>query len=398
MADESTDPDEGLIGEVAPTPQPKPQALKLLQPWHRLRKTFVRATQWNAVIESEVLARRSGVRAGEPLRMLGLPSSDYLDLLSLDTLCGKHGVQVLYLGFNAAADPEGTRRPIPLSGVIGLTESHVDRRSILVPDWFEELRHFGTMPNLALKDFGGLDVINLDLCGHIIDPNPNKAGDTLSALLTVFEHQARVHPDPWLLFLTTYSDPPQISHQSMLKVIRLVAENCSKVADFRTELETFCPDTRALLAALAQPAPPTMAQQPHNCLLTLAISKWVLSCLADKLKVATVELLDCYCYRPDGVPDPKLLSLAFIVRPVPPPPLTTDPAGIVKRKTVETPLDYPTCAKRLVKKAYSLTDLDQYITNDPTLRGELVAATRQMLVDRDFDPDAVDRFLQLHAT
>src|SRR4051794_33064978 len=94
-------PDEGeeLVAEifgqldVAPTEPTRKQFM----PWHRPRKQFVRREQWWELVRRLYEGRPDGA----PLRYLGLPGVDLIDLRYLhDRVCNPVGRPLRFLGFN----------------------------------------------------------------------------------------------------------------------------------------------------------------------------------------------------------------------------------------------------------------------------------------------------------
>src|SRR5580704_2512297 len=92
---------ESLTENVVPPIAPMPPLVRDFspEPWHRPRKQYIRQKQWNEEIGRHIIQR---LAIGDSLiRVLGLPSTEFLDLLSMRPMCEEVRVQVLYLGFDA---------------------------------------------------------------------------------------------------------------------------------------------------------------------------------------------------------------------------------------------------------------------------------------------------------
>src|SRR6185436_18738785 len=103
MADETTDSGD-LAEDVIPPLAPPPTVLRKFKPapWHRPRKQYIREHQWNREIIKQIIERRPDKQSETLIRVFGLPSSEYLDLLSMKGLCDEHQQKVMYLGFDAS--------------------------------------------------------------------------------------------------------------------------------------------------------------------------------------------------------------------------------------------------------------------------------------------------------
>src|SRR5437016_6269396 len=147
---EATNDPEDIAEDVVPRIEPPPTVTREFekQPWHRPRKQFIRKYQWNHEIIEQVVKKRPSSAADQLLRVFGLPSSEYLDLLSMRGLCERRNLQVVYLGFNASYAQQGGNK---IEGPVDLyremqaqrlieASSFVHPSSSLVPDLFEQIR------------------------------------------------------------------------------------------------------------------------------------------------------------------------------------------------------------------------------------------------------------------
>ena len=102
---EQLDDQDGLIAGIFGDfeyAQPR-TAPKEFMPWHKPRKQFVRRKQWSALLRR--LYKNRG--PGDPLRYLGLPGTDLIDLRYLHKeLC--HAITAAH-----CASSDSTRKPSP---------------------------------------------------------------------------------------------------------------------------------------------------------------------------------------------------------------------------------------------------------------------------------------------
>src|SRR5260370_27108638 len=105
------------------------------------------------------------------------------------------------------------------------TSSFVHPSSSLMPDRFEQIRIPNSVSRNIVTRFGDFDVINLDLCGCIIRPEQDRAADGLNALAELLNLQSTRRLSPWLLFLTTFASPEEISLPACLPLIQAIKQN-----------------------------------------------------------------------------------------------------------------------------------------------------------------------------
>ncbi|MBE2283604.1 MAG: hypothetical protein IAE77_09130 [Prosthecobacter sp.] len=119
MADPDTS--EGLADDVVPELAPAPTIVRRFEPapWHRPRKQHIRKHQWNHEIIEHIVKKRGKISGDAVLRVFGLPSSEYLDLLSMRDLCDEYGFTVSYLGFNSSYRPDTASGSAEVSIAVG---------------------------------------------------------------------------------------------------------------------------------------------------------------------------------------------------------------------------------------------------------------------------------------
>ena len=189
---------EGIFGDFEYVrPQTEPKEFK---PWHKPRKQFVRREQWSALLQS-LYERRE---PGDPLRYLGLPGTDLIDLRYLhEQLCSASNRPLSFLGFNTEAQP-GSAAQVQLS--ISLDEvrrlPNVDTQSDVIHDDFRRIGNPKSIAWSRTLQIGPFDVVNIDLCDGLASDPPQNADSVYKALDQLMALQGR-NPDPWLLLVTT---------------------------------------------------------------------------------------------------------------------------------------------------------------------------------------------------
>ena len=145
MISRSDDQHDLTRGMFADFQYERPEAEpKVFKPWHKPRKQFVRREQLSSLLRRLYKRRESR----DPLRYLGLPGTDLIDLRYLyDELCHADDRSLLFLGFNTEAQP-GNPAHVQLN--VSLDEvrrlPRVDNQSVVLPDDF---RRIGNPHSLA---------------------------------------------------------------------------------------------------------------------------------------------------------------------------------------------------------------------------------------------------------
>ncbi len=127
-------------------------------------------------------------------------------------MCEKYSAKVLYLGFNSSYSQPSQGGPVDLYQELQAqrmieTSSFVHPSSRLVPGPFEHISIDGSMSRNALRPFGEFDVVNLDLCGCIVDDDEEKATEALDAIVELIRWQSTAPPHPLAFFRDDFRLP-----------------------------------------------------------------------------------------------------------------------------------------------------------------------------------------------
>ena len=384
--------------------------------WYRPRKQYIRKHQWNHEIVQQIINKRTGADTSI-LRVFGLPSSEYLDLLSMRGVCERHKLQVQYLGFNASYSPpkapvgaktkKHVKEPVDLYSDLQAqrmieSSSFIHPSSWLYPGRFELLRDEDAPCRVVLDRFANFDVINLDICGCIVDPNENKATAVLEAISELLRWQSVRRFTPWLFYVTSYCDPEDVNREACQTLIDAIKANADDYAEFRTAFrEKAKIEVDDFHTAFGEEDAELPEQKTFMGLFTLAIGKWLACRLQLPNPCSYVSMLPSYCFRHVDDDDPKpydpdtdpcLLSLAYLVEPAP----DAGEEGIAHKKSAAATLPqsrYLKHAKQMLNKSFDTKDLDTLLGTNTEKRKEMVEETTQLLVGCGFSSSEVRAFM-----
>jgi hypothetical protein len=317
-------------------------------------------------------------------------------------LCEKYGVKIVYLGFNSSYSPPPGSRTLP-AGPIDLYQelqaqrmidasSFVHPSSRLVPDLFEQIRIENSMSRNALRRFGDFDVVNLDLCGCIVDPEENRANDALNAVVELLRWQSTRRLAPWLFFVTTFASPEEINRPACVPLVEAIRDNANDCSEFSSELqEKAGRDADSILECFQSEAENLPEVSQFIRIFALAVGKWLAARLCAPVPPALAAMLPGYCFRHKKHEEPHLLSLAFLIKPAPSP----GEAGVKSKPTRVPDLgpEYRKHARRMITRSFDISDLDQMLQGDRAKRKEAADETERLLVSCGFNATQVRAFI-----
>ncbi len=371
MTEQSGDHDDliaGIFGgiEYLPT-QAEPKEFKS---WHRPRKQFVRREQLSVLLRRLYEKREPG----DPLRYLGLPGTDLIDLRYLhEELCRATDRPLRFLGFNTEAQP-GNSAHLQLS--VSLDEvrrlPNVDPQSRVIHDDFRRIGNPKSIAWSRTEQLGPFDVVNIDLCDGLASESPQSGGSIYEALAQLTAFQARNH-NPWLLLITTRIGRGMFDAGAEQRLMGLFRENVANCEGFAEACEEL------LESDVESIDPATCSEADLLILMTAAICKW-LSALVQVYGPSRVQLASTHGYRIDPVAVREdLVSFALRFDPV----IAASPDAF----SLAAPASVDECAtaKAIVKRSTRRLDVDTTLEQQPDLNEELIGETERLLTDARYE-------------
>ena len=379
MNDQSYDQDDltaGIFGDIEYA-QPR-AAPKEFKPWHKPRKQFVRRKQWTALLRR--LYENRGPR--DPLRYLGLPGTDLIDLRYLhEQLCRDDHRPLCFLGFNTEAQrgsPAHVELNVSLDEVRRLP--NVDEQSKVLPDDFRLIGDRRSIAWSHTQQLGPFDVVNIDLCDGLASDSPQNNGSIYRALGQLMALQAR-NSNPWLLLLTTRIGRETFNTDAEQQLIGHFRDNVANCEGFAEACE------QLLESDVESIDPATCSEIDLLNLTIVAIGKW-LSKLVQRQAPSLVELASTQGYRVDPVAAQEdLVSLALRFEPV-----IVAPADSLA-PTAPAPVDECAIAKAILRRSKRRLDVDNILEQRPDLLETLTNETAQLLVLARYDGEAYREWL-----
>ncbi len=405
MKDEESD----FVDEIVQSklPQHTSPARDDFQPWHKVRKQFIREKQWNLLV-SEMVRRylkrqlqtdttdwladeeesdRSseipeGVILDRPLRCLVIPGDDLLDLRSLYKDTRPFNCYIKYLGFNQGqgSDQKRTRVDVANNEVTSLKE--VASNSTVAPDQFQSIASTKSQAYRYMKDYGPFHVVNLDLCDSLF-PSLTVDAKYYSAIHRLAEYQMKSQTVPWLLFITTQIEPSQVSVPDFSKMCTPTQHNLRAHPDFAERLASVLPP-EALQDDGAIVVISQLNDEQMIFVFGVALGKWLISLGATSSPTWVVEMLRSYRYAIRRDPFVEMLSLAFQFLPKFSPPI--DKTGLSKLfVSASQPSSELDSALKLLTAVGKIGDVDLLLKADPDLCSAMEKASADLLESAGYD-------------
>lgn len=371
MTDQSHDQEDlfsGIFGgfEYA-RPRTEP---KEFRPWHKPRKQFVRREQLSALLLRLYKERKPG----DPLRYLGLPGTDLIDLRYLhDQICSDNERQLRFLGFNTEAQPGN---PAHVQLRVSLDEvrrlANVDPQSDVIHDDFRRIGNPDSIAWSRTRQLGPFDVVNIDLCDGLASDPPQNDESIYKALAQLMAFQVRNH-SPWLLLVTTRISHGMFDAEAEEQLVKLFYRNVDTCEGFAEACEQFLGlDARSI-------DPATCNEGDLLKFMTAAIGKW-LSALVQVYAPSRVELASTHGYRIDPVASQEdLISLALRVEPI----IAASPDAL--SPTAPAPEDECATALAILRRSACRLDVDAILERRRDMREQLIGETEQLLAKARYE-------------
>lgn len=364
-----------------------------LSPWHRPRKHYVRTRQWSASLKALIASRTT---TDEPIRYLGLPGDEFLDIrhLASDAMPDS-GVKLRFLGFNDGID-DGVVTLNEVGRVTSVDEvlhrPEVDEvSSQVMPDDIRRIAAPDSPAHRAATAMGPFDVINLDLCQSFFVAPPDGNHSYTRALRQIMGIQGRASGD-WLLWITTRVNREavnEVTAQKLLHLIRRRFDECAYVVDEWSQVfDSASPHDLEL---------GTCSEDDFANLMFVGLALWLFSLATGPVK-HNVNVQSNFSYRilhepPDS---PDMHSAVFRFSPKMPVP--EDYSGVTPAV-----LDHELPSKcqkleHIVSRLASTVNIDRRLKTEEGLRDELVSATADLLEDARVDRDHYLEWVAQHAS
>jgi hypothetical protein len=356
----------------------RPQKKEFL-PWHRPRKQFVRDRQWYQQIDKLIDDLQLD---GAPLRYLGLPGVDLLDLRFFHLkICTPRQLQLRFLGFNSGAHPNS---PAQIEMNISMDEvrrlEYIDKFSEVISDDFRRVSNKDSIAWRKTHALGPYEVVNLDLCDGFAAQQPGTFDDNhYNAMSQLLSLQCR-NKNPWLLLLTTRAGEDCIDPGVLGVLVGLFLDNLNGCAEFReaSSQKFGFHDGPGLEAA---------ADTPDGLLriFLTGLCKWLLGFAVGTVPQWKLELKSVIGYRVEaGASSEDLFSLAIRFDPLFTP--IADALDIANQENSQ--LNECVLATQVLNRVAGRKNADQILTADPGLNTEMVGATASLLEIARYDVSA----------
>lgn len=355
--------------------EPEAPSKREFKAWHKPRKQFVREEQWIKLAQ-RILEGRDGAA---PLRYLGLPGTDLLDIRCLyRDVCEPTSRTLRFLGFNSESGRGSSTEQS--SAMVELQTSlheikhleHVDLASMVLSDDFRSLAKADSMATKGVRELAPFDVVNLDLCDGLGSDGPEADPSIYAALDSLVSLQVR-NPNPWLLLITSRMGREHFHVETRTKLVAHFQRNVD-------DCDGFAEECLQLFQASALPDPSTCKEDTFLRLMLLSLCKWLAS-LAYARSANRVELASSQSYQIyAGAAGADLVSFALIFTPV----IDSSPDPFVPTATAA---DECETAIRFARRAKQLKDVDAILESDQPLRERLVEKTAKLLAEARYDPD-----------
>ena len=362
-----------------------PDTQKSFKPWHKPRKHYLRIYQWCKQFRS--LIKELGYRDGDEASYFGLPGADFLDVRTLDGVCGRAKISVNYLGFDSTTDLVSDYE-LNLSKHEVFSLGYVSKFSVLAKDRVEKIADPASPARALFEKRAPFDVVNLDLCDSVIDAGG--FGSYFAMIKSICDLQlSGGRTRPWLLFLATRIIRSQVERESTGKLIECIQNNANANVAFAEAIKKLGLSESTLQAeAVCKSA---LDDSGFVSMLALGFAKWLLCLSTSEHPKMGVKLLDSFMYRVDGS-HPDMLSLAFRMEPVIP--ARRDASGLAP-STLEPPaVDELSLALDLVASVSRLVDLDDFMRSNEKVRSKMVDKCGSLLATARYDKAGYEKWVE----
>jgi len=328
--------------------------------WHLPRKQFIRHSQWSEPLRA-LMAERADV--GGPLRYLGLPGADLLDIRHLhERLCLPDGRVITFLGFDRSAHPNSAENFAVNAAYADMLRSPLVEDSNILPDDLYLLIDEASIAFQEMKRRAPFDVINLDFCEGVFGADINAQSCVYPLLMRLFSVQRT--NDPWLLLITSRVSADAFASTTLQRLLAMLQSNVTDCEGFASACSEVLPTELPMDESTARGLPANV----FFSLVSLMAGKWLVRAAAAancKLKVVSAAGYKVH----GGAQAMDMLSLSIRVEPQYV--LSADGTGLVGGENDE-------CAQalRMVPRMARPESIDEYLDQNETSSRRATAESR----------------------
>lgn len=312
------------------------------------------------------------------IRYLGLPGVDLLDLRYIHSqVCSHSELSFGYLGFNGAMPETSQHLELQLSITEIRELEKIDTWSTVLTDSFESISNTKSLAWRRTQDHGPYDVINLDLCDGFGTSNAGSINDNYyNAMQNLVSLQSR-RTYPWLLFLTTRIDKPNISDTALERLAMLYKRNLDSCSGFAEVSQSIFDATSIELDMRVKDDASVLA-----AIVTIGLCKWFVTLVGNQSPSTKAELRSVLGYKVSGAAlHDDLVSVAIRFSPQHEP--TKDPVGL---GGLAQPLPNEcSSAIQTIKRYRKRKNVDDILQQDPALFESLVEEAETLLATARYD-------------
>lgn len=330
------------------------------------------------------LIKLNGYQAGDVLRYLGFPGEDFLDVRTLQGVCGPERIWVRYLGFDSTSTFAGAEFQFNLARHEVFELGFINEHSQVLKTRIETLVNKNSLAYQRASEYRDFDIINIDLCNSLAAPAEDPHPPYFEAIKALCDMQIAGRTRPWLLFLATRAIRDQFDSTTKWKLFDCVLRNIRESPQFAERLQqAFALNDDAIRRELRD-----SEQLAHSALVSLfgvSIGKWLLQMLFTAVPKIKVILLKSYSYRV-AIDEPDMLSLAFRFEPITESATDTSGLTLVQASSSKRMPEWQ-LAVDLVSAVSDIVDIDQKLLDDPKLHAKMIDKCGDLLRTVHYDKD-----------
>lgn len=337
--------DDGLgLQEFELLPPPRRQ----YDGWHLPRKQMIRHSQWSEPLR-DIVAARADPRG--PIRYLGLPGADLLDLHHFHRqLCVPTGHQLRFIGFDRAARTQDEGNTL-INTVFAdlIRDPLVEDGSHLYGDDLYQIIDKSSVPFREVQRKAPFDVVNLDFCKPVVGEDMSTTEGFYALIKRIFLIQRT--NDPWLLLLTSRVSFDSFATGTLEQLLRLLEACRDSCAGFNEALLRAIEVVKPLTAPEAE----KLDREQFFKIASSLAGLWIVGTAGET--ACRITLVNAVGYAVHG-DDLDMLSLSIKVEPN---------YDLTQASPASDASNEAECAQksRVLSTILSLDNLDEYLRSNP---------------------------------